>query len=80
MKVCGSSALMRHSMAWPSNVMSSWRHVERPARTATRICSLHQIDAGDHLGDRMLHLQAGVHFDEVELAVFIEEFDVPAPR
>ena len=28
---------------------------------------LHQIDAGDELGDRMLDLQARVHFHEVEL-------------
>ena len=35
----------------------------------------HQVDAGDHLGDRMLDLQAGVHLDEVELAVFPQELD-----
>ena len=27
-----------------------------------------QIDAGDHLGDRMLHLNAGVHLQEEKLA------------
>ena len=26
-----------------------------------------EVQAGDHLGDRMLHLQAGVHLEEVEL-------------
>ncbi|MCW0416072.1 hypothetical protein NB689_001826 [Xanthomonas sacchari] len=30
---------------------------------------LHQVGAGDALGDRMLHLQAGVHFHEVERAI-----------
>ena len=30
---------------------------------------LDQIDAGDGLGDRVLHLDARVHLDEVELAV-----------
>ena len=25
---------------------------------------LHQVEASDHLGDRVLHLQAGVHFHE----------------
>ena len=35
----------------------------------------HQIDAKDRLGHRMFHLKAGVHFDEIELAILIEEFD-----
>ena len=34
---------------------------------------LHQIDPGDHLGDRMLDLDAGVHLHEVEAAVEIEQ-------
>jgi hypothetical protein len=33
----------------------------------------HQVDAGHRLGDRMLDLQAGVHLDEVELAVLEQE-------
>ena len=36
---------------------------------------LHQVEAGDHLGDRMLDLEPGVHFDEVELAILIQELD-----
>ena len=36
---------------------------------------LHQIDAGDQFGDRMFHLDAGVHFDEVEAAVFVQELE-----
>src|SRR5690606_16226505 len=36
---------------------------------------LDQIDAGDHFGDRMLDLDAGVHLDEEELAVFIQELE-----
>ena len=37
---------------------------------------LDQVDAGDHFGDRMLDLDAGVDFDEVELAVLVDdEFD-----
>ncbi len=35
----------------------------------------HEIDVGDHLGDRMLDLDARVHLDEVELSVLIEELD-----
>src|ERR1700733_5587954 len=34
-----------------------------------------QIDIRDHLSDRMLDLDAGIHFDEIELAVFVEELD-----
>ena len=34
-----------------------------------------QIDVGDHLGHRMLDLDAGVHLDEIELAVLVEELD-----
>ena len=32
-----------------------------------------QIEAGHHLGDRMLDLQPRVHLEEVEAAVFVEE-------
>ena len=32
----------------------------------------HEIDAGDHLGDRVLNLQTRVHFDEIEFAVFVK--------
>ena len=35
----------------------------------------HEIDVGDHLGHRMLDLDAGVHLDEIELAVLVEELD-----
>ncbi len=33
----------------------------------------HQIDAGNELGDGMLHLQACVHLQEVEVPIFAEE-------
>ncbi len=35
----------------------------------------HEVDVGDHLGHRMLDLDARVHLDEIELAVLVEEFD-----
>src|SRR5262245_12275055 len=38
-----------------------------------------EIDAGDHLGDRVLDLEAGVHLDEVELAALVEELDGTHP-
>jgi hypothetical protein len=41
------------------------RERERPAR-GDLDHRLHQIDAVDHLGDRMLDLEAGVHLHEVE--------------
>ena len=73
-KVKGFSALMRHSMAWPSNTMSFW---VKPSGAAGGDADLlaHDVDAGDGFGDRMLHLQAGVHLDEIEAAVFVQEFD-----
>src|SRR5450830_1403031 len=36
---------------------------------------LHDINAGDHFRYRMFHLHTGVHFDEVELLVFVQEFE-----
>ena len=36
---------------------------------------LDDVDTSDHLGDRVLHLNAGVHLDEVETTVFIEELE-----
>ena len=33
----------------------------------------HQILAGNQLGDRVLHLQAGVHFQEVEVPMFVDQ-------
>jgi len=32
-----------------------------------------EIDAGHHLGDRMLHLQAGVHLQEEEAPLLVQE-------
>ena len=36
---------------------------------------LDEVDAGHELGDRMLDLDAGVHFNEIELVVLIEELE-----
>ena len=35
----------------------------------------YEVDVGDHLGHRVLDLDAGVHLDEIELAVLVEELD-----
>src|SRR5690606_41494354 len=34
-----------------------------------------QVDAGDHLGDRVLDLDPGVHLDEVEAPVLEQELE-----
>ena len=52
--------------------MSCLGHAERRAGGDADLLA-HQVDAGHRLGDRMLDLQAGVHLDEVELAVLVEE-------
>src|SRR5260370_599180 len=39
-----------------------------------------EIDVGDHLGHRMLDLNAGVHLDEIEAAVLVQEFDRADPE
>src|SRR5450830_1697511 len=36
---------------------------------------LHDVDAGDHFRDRVFHLHARVHLDEVELAVLVQELE-----
>ncbi len=34
-----------------------------------------EVDTGDHLSDRVLDLEAGVHFEEEELTVLVDELD-----
>ena len=64
-------------MAWPRGVSSVRVEVEAFARGDPDL-PLHQVDAGDHLGDRMLHLDARVHLEEIERAVLVEqELDRP---
>ena len=40
-----------------------------------RICSPDEVDVAEHLGHGVLDLEAGVHLDEGELAVLVEEFE-----
>ena len=76
MPPAGFSALMRTSMACPRRCAStsSWRHRQRLAGGDADL-PLDEVDAGDHLGDRVLDLQAGVHLEEEELAVLVDELD-----
>jgi hypothetical protein len=53
--------------------MSSWRSAALAGGDQDLL--LDDVDAGDHLGDRVLHLHAGVHLDEVELAVLVQELE-----
>ena len=39
----------------------------------------HQVQARDHLGDRVFHLESGVHLQEVEVAVLEEKLHRPRP-
>ena len=75
MNVFGSSALMRHSIAWPREHDVVLRAAAAARRRRSCSCVLHEVDAGDHLGDRMLDLDARVHLDEVELAVLVQELE-----
>ena len=60
-------------MAWPRISSFGGQNVVEPLAGGDAQLRLHQVDAGDGLGDRMLHLDAGVHLDEVELAVLVHE-------
>ena len=70
----GSSALMRTSMAWPRARDVVLREAERLAGGDAQL-PLHEVEPGDELGHGVLDLQAGVHLEEVELAVLVEELD-----
>ena len=49
------------------------KNVVEPFAGSDAQLRLDEVDAGDGFGDRMLHLDAGVHLDEVELAVFVHQ-------
>ena len=67
-----SSALMRHSNAWPRSSTSSW--AIGSSRTARDLdLRAHEVEAGDELGDRVLDLDARVHLEEEELAMAVEQ-------
>ena len=70
--VSGSSALMRHSMAWPVKTTSFCLNESR-SPAAIRICSLTMSMPGHHLGHRVLDLEPRVRLHEVEAAVGIHQ-------
>ena len=59
-------------MAWAVKLYVGLRHPELGAGGDSDLLE-DQIDVGDHLGHRMLDLDARVHLDEVELAVLVQE-------
>ena len=61
-------------MAWPLKSTSFCVHGQVAAGGDADLLE-DEIDAGDHFGHRMLDLDAGVHFDEIELAVLVEKLD-----
>ena len=52
--------------------MSFWRNGQRLAGGDPDLL-LDQVDAGDHLGDRVLDLDPGVDLDEVEVVVGVDQ-------
>ena len=59
-------------MAWPRWTMSCWRSGSGSPAAIAQL-PLDQIQPGDLLGDRMLHLQAGIDFHEVETTVLPDD-------
>src|SRR5690606_30671282 len=51
--------------------------VVQPVAVGDAQLLLDDVDARDHLGHRVFHLDARVHFDEVELPVLVEELHGP---
>ena len=73
-RVRGSSALIRHLDRVAGEPDVALGEAQRQPGGELDLLA-HQIDPGDQLGHRMLDLQPGVHLDEVELAVLVEELD-----
>ena len=61
-------------MAWPRNSTSLCLSVSSIAGGDADLLE-DEIDVGDHLGHRMLDLDARVHLDEIELAVLVKKLD-----
>ncbi len=63
---------MRHSMAEPRPAHVFLADGQRLAGGDFEL-PLDQVEAGDEFGHGMLHLQARVHFQEIEIAVAIDQ-------
>ena len=51
----------------------SHQHVLHAVSSRNQNLALHKVDVRDHLGDRMLHLYARIHFDEIETPVLVHQ-------
>ena len=60
-------------MAWPCGVSARAGSMSSRSPRAIRICQWTRSRLGDHLGHRMLDLQARVHLEEVERPVVVEQ-------
>lgn len=47
-------------------------HGQRCALRDENLCA-HEVNAGDHLGDRVLNLNSGVHLDEIVVALLVHQ-------
>ena len=63
---------MRHSIEWPVSDDVVLRDRQRLAGGDPDLL-LDQVELGDHLADRVLDLDAGVHLHEAEVAVVVEQ-------
>ena len=68
----GSSELIRHSIEWPRSDDVVLAERQRLAGGDPDLL-LDQVDAGDHLGDRVLDLDPRVDLDEVEVVVGVDQ-------
>ena len=65
---------MRHSIAWPRQAIVALRERQLLAGGDPDL-HLDDVDAGHPFGHRVLDLHAGVHLDEEELAVLVQELE-----
>jgi hypothetical protein len=70
----GCSALIRHSIGMAAELDVALAERQLLARGDAQL-GLDDVDAGDHLGDRVFHLHARVHLDEEELALLVQELE-----
>ena len=68
----GPSAQSRASIACPLSATSAWRERQRAALRDLQL-QPHEVEPGYGLGDGVLDLDAGVHLEEIEGAVGIEQ-------
>ena len=58
---------MRHSIAWPRMHDRTMQYIlATSSPAAMQDLALHQVNVSNHFRNRMLHLNAGIHLDEVQ--------------